>query len=95
MAAIEFHPGKIVVDSVKISSTQSAADVTDLFVEFALDSSIVDYTAVDDQLAGSTSVCLHVDSIPHRTSPKGSEVSLRLSRAFFAVSSLKNIIILL
>lgn len=46
MAAIEFHPGKIVVDSVKISSTQSAADVTDLFVEFALDSSIVDYTAV-------------------------------------------------
>ena len=46
MAAVEFHPGKIVVDSVRIINTQTAADVTDLFIEFAVDSSIVDYTVV-------------------------------------------------
>ena len=50
MAASQFHPGKINVDSVIIKSTTKAADITDLFVEFAIDSSIIDPTAVGDLL---------------------------------------------
>lgn len=50
MANKQFHPGKISVDSVNIINTTKTADITDLFVEFALSTSIIDPTAIGELL---------------------------------------------
>lgn len=50
MSNVQFHPGKITVDSVILKNTTKAADITDMFVEFGLSSSIIDPTAVGDLL---------------------------------------------